>query len=1075
MDLPLYQLKLLGPPQFLGPAGPIRIPAVKSAALLWYLAAHADRGLTRPHLAALLWGHGREEQARNSLRTALIRLRKALPLWPLRSVGDTLVFSGAANLGLDVASFRDLPSPQVENRSAMWKMLALRRGPFLDGVAVPNCEPYAEWLEQERLRWDQRYLTLLDRLIPAEDMAGNWPAVLEAARMALAIDPFQERFQRWLMRAHYQMGDRAAALTQFQVYRRLIQTELGVDASAETIALHEAIAAEDLARSHPAIEMAAADLSTTRSSPWHPPLVGRDEDLARLRKTLAEAAGTGKRVALLAGEAGSGKTRLMEAVTAAAPFRTQLTGRCYEEFRHLPYAPFVEALRQGLDPQHLAALDLPAVWLAEVRRLLPDLISPPDGESADADKATEDADILGQQQRLFEGLAQLMAALPGPLLLVLEDIHWADPATLLLVSYLARKRALGTTALLLTARSGSLTAETEHLLKQLQREGRLAWQPLPLLTPAAIAELVAAISGHDDARVSARLFAKSRGNPLFAVELLRAQRQSAAGADADQLESLPIPSTIQEVIRGRLHHLDPLALRLLTVASIFPGGVSLTALHRVAALNLGQAGEAVDRLIRSGLLTESPSSAAAAEGRLQFSHDLYRDVLRGDVSQTHRLVLHQQAFAALREAGALPPAQQAEQLAFHATLGGLWQEGLRWNQAAAAIAEQASAFDAAVRFYDQALECLQRLPRTPEQRRLAVDLRVQMARVGHFFQPERQHTWLRPAATEAAALDDPDRLAEVWLAQSNAFTVQGMLARAQQVFTRLLPYARSNRRPALLAPALTFMGLMHAIRGEYDRADAVLGEAIPVADALGVRLFCTAARTFRTCVHAARGQFDEAEALIQPLVTLHRGLTDEALLGHVLTVAAVTAHFRGCWAEAAHLGLEAQDHARSAGHRLHEYVASTVPGLPLARCGDPAGGLQVQEQAAALARRARTTIFLDNSYAWLGEICLTSGRWADAETAAWKGLQIARTKGYRLGEALAEKVLGKISAARGDRPGARAWLRSALARFEALGARPDAARCLAMLAEVAENSAESRQHAQQASDAFGVLGMDWQC
>lgn len=1063
-----YELLMLGPPLLSGPNGPIRLPATKPTALLWYLAAHPNQSFPRAHLADLLWGKRPGADSRNSLRTALVRLRQTLPIWPLVTKGDSIALEGSAELWVDATDF--LARLQQGTTSEWASPVHLWRGPFLEGVDLPGCDAYDEWLNRERQTWELRLLTAIGTLIEQHEVNANWGRVAELARQALAIDPLQERFHRWVMLALYQMGDRAAALNHFMVCRVRLRSELGIEPGAETTALGEAIEAQStpLVRTgETGDELAAGALSL-----FEPPLVGRQREMAFLGKAVERALAGGPRVVMIGGEAGVGKSRLVDAVIGGSPGAHPshrdclvLRGNCYEEYRGLPYGPIHEILERAVTQVDLPRLPLPAAHAEALMMLLPGRFqvrgTPPEVATGDS----------GERQRcLMAAVAHLLSALPKPLVLVVEDLHWADEAAVLLLAFLARHPSLSKTAIIVTARTESMPGDTAQMLRQLQREGRLALLDLPRLDRADVDALVRAGVRQPAPELGAWLYSASKGNPLFAIEILRSPLPARVNGHVPDLSAVAaaIPRTVQDVIRSRCRSLPAAALHLLRSAAVFPQGVSFEVLREVSELTSDVALTALETLIHALFLEEPPTP-----GPIVFQHDLVRQVILADLSQARLRQLNARAFAAVAAAaGDVPADAEIQQLAHHSVLGERWESGVNWNRAAAAVAERGCTFTAAVWHLEQALRCLKHLPATPDWRRVTIDLRLQLAQIGHFFQPARQHLWLHPAEQEAGTLGDQGRLTQVWLAQASAYTVQGRMSLALRAFSRLLPLARMAG-PRLLGPARTFAGLKYAILGQYDQAIQLLQEALPAVDDLGIQLYYTSARTFLICIYGASGEFDQAAAQIEPLIELHRSLDDSALLGHVLTVAAVTAHYQGRWDEAVDLGLQAIQHAQAGGHLLHEYVACVVPGLPLCRSGRCDEGIAVHLRAAELARRARTSIFLDMSYAWLAECYLEVGDVIRAETAARMAQQVARSHGYRLGAGLAQRALGRVLVQQGRVAEGREALLKSLRMLDAVGARPDAARCRALLSEVAPETAEREWHWRAAAEAFRQMGMAW--
>lgn len=1106
-----YRVMLLGQPSFQGPGGPVRLTAVKGGALLWYIASQPDRLFSRSHLAGLLWENNDEAGGRNTLSTTLTRLRQALPAWPLRLVGDGIGWDPRADLQIDATRFMDLtrpgPGADAEVRDALAAAVALWRGPFLDGFALPDSEGYEQWLEQERQQWERRVLDTLARLIEADEMVGAWADLARHAQQGLAVDPLQERFHRWLMLAYHRLGDRSAALAQYAACQRILDDELGIAPDAATRALRDAITAGRVPSGAGGAAVGAGAAAGAGISPGSaaqspvtprmPQLVGRDADLETLEAALARAGASEGRVILVRGEAGIGKSRAVAEVTrrlqeqqgAGRGCRTLLSGHCYESAVGLPYAPFVEALRGVLLTVDVTHLPVPAVWLAELNRLLPDL------SLLRADLPTPPALDPGQERRrLFEGVARFLSALPRPVILVLEDLHWADEATMLLLAYLARQPLTRGIALLCTARTGDLPADVDLLLHQLEREGVLVWHDLGRLGPADVATLARSLASQAGAALGEQLYELTQGNALFAVELLRAVAEGGSLhiADTAFLHHVPVPRTVQAVIKGRLARRSPQCRDLVAAAAIFPRSAPLQVLQQVAGLPEEAAVLALEELIEADVLHELREGGAAAPSRpgarwsveVAFRHDLVRRVVYGGLSQSRLRTMHRLAYRALADLVPGGPDQPAlaaeaalaEQLAYHAAAGELWQQGLGWSREAAGGALRVFAYPAVTRFLEQALVCLSRLPATAGLRRQAVDIRLQLGQVAMYFQPHRLEEWLAPAAAEATALGDEVRLARVWLAQASAMYIQGRLGAALPMLEQMLPVARAAGSDDLLAPCLTVLGEVLSARGAFDQAIRLLEEAVPLLSRMGNHLEAMVARNFVGGVLAYQGHFVRADEILAATERESGALGGHAAMASALGFTACAAQMQGNWKRAVAAGREAIRQARQVENPVHQYVAGVFLGLALARLGNVPGALEAQQQAIALAQMLHTQIILGLAYGRLGEIHLAANQPAEAATAARTGLDIATAEGARFDAAVCTRVLGESAARRARFAEARDDLLGALSAFTALGAHPEAARChaaLACLPADALPSAESLRHRRQAEDLFRSMGMDW--
>src|SRR5438067_3246705 len=312
--------------------------------------------------------------------------------------------------------------------------LALVRGPFLDGFWLGKEAPFDEWVQQQQQQWQVRVQFLLDRLSSWQEEAFEWEPALATLTRWLALDPLSEEASRRLMRLHLAQGDATAAGRVYATLRTRLAQELQVQPSADTLALAEHIrATQARPGSHPARRR------TGESQPpgeLVAPLVGRAAAFRQLVDSFQRARGGQPQAVLLVGEAGIGKTRLATEFVAWARAHGAevLSGQAFEMGGRLPYQPLVEALRPRLEAENAPEDLLDDVWLAELARLLPELR----GRYPDLPAPTQDE--LTAKMRLFQAVARLFDALakPAPLVLLVDDLQWADEASLELLRYLGR-------------------------------------------------------------------------------------------------------------------------------------------------------------------------------------------------------------------------------------------------------------------------------------------------------------------------------------------------------------------------------------------------------------------------------------------------------------------------------------------------------------------------------------------------------------------------------------------------------------------------------------------------------------
>jgi DNA-binding CsgD family transcriptional regulator len=366
-------------------------------------------------------------------------------------------------------------------------------------------------------------------------------------------------------------------------------------------------------------------MNALSSAQVSPPLVGRDRELATFRDRLATALAGSGHLVLVGGEAGIGKTALVEALgrDAAAQGALVLTGRCYDLTQTPPYGPWV-----GLFGQYLRA---------------DQRLSPP---TAFAQYGTLGA--VASQATLFREVSEFFAAVAadGPLVLVLEDLHWSDPASLDLLRDLVHDLAGQAILLVATYRADELTQHNplHALLPLLVWESGATRINLRRLEPRDVHALVETryrLSAPDSARLGDYLDRRASGNPLFLGELLRTlaeERVLASGDTGDTLADLSavrIPPLLRQVIEGRLERLGTVAHDLLAVAAVIGEEIPLDLWAAVAGADEEALADALERSTAARLLED------LADGtRVRFVHALIREALYEGILPSRRRTLH---------------------------------------------------------------------------------------------------------------------------------------------------------------------------------------------------------------------------------------------------------------------------------------------------------------------------------------------------------------------------------------------------------------------------------------------------
>jgi DNA-binding SARP family transcriptional activator len=565
-----------------GPA--LALPTRKAQALLAYLALPPGQAHPRDKLAALLWGGIREESARASLRQALFAIRKALggAEGAVRQEGDALALDPAAVV-VDAAAFqREVAegTPESLDRAA-----TLYRGDLLSGFALDE-SPFEEWLLGERERLRELALEGLARLLARQRKHGPTEPAIQTALRLLALDPLQEPVHRTLMRLYAEAGRRGAALRQYQQCVGALARELGVEPEAETKALYQEILQVRSARAAPPDPAVPAAGTASRAAVAAIPLIGREPQLARLRERFEQVRAGRGGVTVIAGEAGIGKTRLTGELIglAEAQGARVLLGRCYESEQVLPFGPWGDAFRAA-----------PAI--VEALKSSPDIL------------------------QVFERVAAAMRALAAEraLVVVLEDVHWADEMTARLLAYVGRRLDGAAALIVVTGRDDELadTVVLRRALDELQRDGwltRIAVAPLSRDDTLALVRTLARVG--TEAAALARLgevaWRVSAGNPFVIVETVRSPDPGAG-----------LTEPVRQMVTRRLERLSERARLLTTVAAVIGREFDFVVLREAAGLTDVQAAEGVEELVRRSILH-------GVGERFDFTHDRIRDAARAE-------------------------------------------------------------------------------------------------------------------------------------------------------------------------------------------------------------------------------------------------------------------------------------------------------------------------------------------------------------------------------------------------------------------------------------------------------------
>ncbi|NTW01426.1 MAG: AAA family ATPase, partial [Oscillochloris sp.] len=623
----VIRIALLGPPVIERDGQILTLPA-KALALLAYLGTQAGPQL-RERLMALLWPMSSAEAARKNLRNMLWQLRQSLH--PELIQGDERL-TLTEQVTLDIRAFTQAateltttqPRPDIVLRAAR-TIARLYRGQLLDGVVLADTPDFEIWLTTTREHMFELNLRALQQIITSERAAARWPKVITAAQAAIAHDPLREPMYRAIIEAHAHLGDRAAALRQYALLKETLEHELGVAPLPETELLREAVLRGDLQHAmRPESPGAHPVSNASRRALPVPPFIGRTSELASLNSAWVTAQTRQAQVVLLLGEAGIGKSQLWRMWSAQQNAEsTLIETQCLAVTAHLPFAPLIGILHSERVKQRLMALSQPKPpgWLADIARLTPDL-----GDLLPMLPRQTLTSSAEEQHRVFEALVRCIGPGPGhPIMLFIDDIHWADRATLDWLGYLMHRARDTPLLLVATCRSDEIAPPIDSLAAQWARAGHLHRLTLARLSHAETLALVRALAG--DLAQGDTLYERSAGNPFFVIELLRAE----PGA---------LPAALTDLIQQRLVRLSDVARQVLQAAAVLQAEITFDSLTETSGRDDNETLDALDALRNSELLVEEAE-------HYRFSHPLIATVVERGLSGARRTILYRRASAAV--------------------------------------------------------------------------------------------------------------------------------------------------------------------------------------------------------------------------------------------------------------------------------------------------------------------------------------------------------------------------------------------------------------------------------------------
>ena len=834
-----WTIRLCGPLAVSVGAEAAVLPGRQGRLLFAYLVLNRERDCGRAELIDVLWPEDPPAAADSALSALLSKLRKALGDQALAGRSELRLVPPEA-LDVDVEA-ADAAAARAEAAidDSDWAGAAEHAGAVLAvdlQTFLPDCE--GPWVAEQRRELEAIRLRALEARAEAGLRQGGRElgSAEQAARAAIAAAPFRETAHRLLMEIHEAAGNPAEALRAFEDLRVLLRDELGTTPGAAAMAVHER-----LLRGEPPGPARKASAEEMVVSPWPGPLaaaldrhglVGRATELGVLADCWRDAVAGTRRLVLVTGDAGIGKTRLAAEIARRAreDGAVVLYGR-FDEDALAPYQPVVEMVRGWSSGASLEPLrERLGVRTAELGILFSEFgppAPPPDERIGDPD---------GRRLRLFDAIAALLdeAGAHAPLVLVFDDLHWADRPTLQLLRHLVRAPHPRRVLLLGTFREAELDAghPLVELASDVRREGTMTRVPLSGLDEPEVAELVSSlgVAGVEPAFLSA-LHGETEGNPFFIEEVVRHLRASGGRLHAaGSLTEAGVPDGVREVTARRLRRLGAPTRQALQVAAVIGREFEFDVLEAVAPLDDDALISALEEGVDARVLRE-----AGRVGRYAFTHTLVRATLYDGLSQLRRARIHGRVGEALKTLRAADVDPWLPQLAYHFAQAAPVEQpdrAIEYALTAARRADRLLAWDEAAQHHRAALRVreLTGAPDDAVRAGMLLDLGASEERAG--MEREARST-SHAAAVLARRLGDATLLGRAALAHAGQWSILGRVDEERVAMLEEALAGLGDEDSPLRARLLARLALELYYSGDPARRLALSEEAVDLARRLG--------------------------------------------------------------------------------------------------------------------------------------------------------------------------------------------------------------------------------------------------
>ena len=805
----------------------------KVRALLIYLAVEPSRPFPREQLSGLLWPNQSETKARANLRRALANLRQIIDDKNnhfLQINRQTIQFNLSSHVYVDIVHFEKLLNFEETDESQLETAVKLVDGKFLSGFSIKGSIAFEDWVMQKREETQRKLLAGLNRLTSHYEKNQQYETAVQYAWKQIITEPWHEPGQRQLLRLLSKTQQRTLALSHYEQFQKDLRAELGITPEPETQILIQEIRRGQLQKTDSTSDF---DLQTIQN----PPFVARQKELSQLENYLKVKDFHHSKIALISGEAGSGKTMLMQRFAQKSqqiePATLCLFGECQAHVGSgIPYHPFRNLLTRAVGDAQ-SQMQFSGINYEQAERLLamrsaittllqevaPDLLSLL--WNSDEDKQKVSQDVLFQQFcRFFQQLSQL-----GPLFMLLDDLHWADVSSIDLLLHL-QKQLVGYPIILIgtyrpeVINVASFQEKHSHPLKpflyELNRNNGNVEVPLNQTDGwAFINEYLDLEVNQFDEAFRKKLYQQTRGHALFSVELLaKLKERGDLFQDSNEcwnnksvVRWEQMPDQTEAILAEKMSRLTPLQHQILTIACV--QGQTFIA-ERIAEMMERSTFEIIQNL-SEGLQREHQLVQAQAKkwhgnqaiSEYRFRHNLIQQYFYGRLDPIELTSLHQmtgETFEKYYQKAEAKIQVHAAQLAFHFDKAQNISKAIDYYEQAGLHAMNLSAHAEAVSHYRKILTFLDEEPNTIPQ--IQKEIKYQQAlgaallAIKGYSSKEVKEVYNR-AFTLSEQIDDRSDLISSLFWLGSYYCVVGQLERAKIIGQEIVKISeqKSDWRP----------------------------------------------------------------------------------------------------------------------------------------------------------------------------------------------------------------------------------------------------------------------------------------